>query len=155
MRRLLRVLTAPAEHQRFQLHWSTWRRAHQAVARRGHRAARARAWPVRTSPAPAIQSTRPAADPLPVEVSDACWAHVQPLLPPPAAVGRPPRDARAVLAGVLWILGTGASWRELPTAFGPWPTVYGRYRDWCATGLWPQLLQALRHADTVRPEVSL
>jgi transposase len=80
---------------------------------------------------------------------------VRSLLPPAAATGRPPRDARTVLAGVLWILGSHASWRELPAEYGPWQTVYRRYRDWCATGLWPRLLQALRSSEPQQSEVSL
>ena len=155
MRRLLRVLTAPVEQQGLLVHWSIWRRAHQAIARRGHIAARARARPAPTVPELATRPARPEAYPLPIALSDADWAQVQRLLPPPAPVGRPPRDARAVLAGVLWILGTGAAWRELPTAFGAWQTAYRRYRDWCATGLWPQLAHALRNPDGVTAEVSL
>ena len=155
VRRLLRVLTAPAERQDFHLHWSAWRRAHQAVARRGHVAARARDRPASAVPGQAAQPAHPQANPLPVELSDAGWARVRPLLPPPARVGRPPREARAVLAGVLWILGTGASWRELPAEFGPWQTVYRRYRDWCATGTWPRLLQALSGSEPHHTEVSL
>ena len=36
--------------------------------------------------------------------------------------GRPPRDTRAVLNGVLWILRTGARWRELPKKYPPYQT---------------------------------
>lgn len=154
MRRLLRVLTAPAERQGFHLRWSTWRRAHQAVARRGHVAARARARPALTVPEPAAP---PPAAPCPPSagLTDAQWGRVQPLLPPPAPVGRPPRDARTILAGVLWVLDAHASWRELPADIGPWQTVYRRYRHWCATGLWPRLLQALSDTDAPELEVSL
>ncbi len=155
VRRLVLAVAEPAERRSFRLGWSRWRRAHQAVARRGHIAARARAQPGLTIPEQDAQPTRPEAHPLPVELSDACWARVRPLLPPPAPVGRPPRDARTVLAGVLWILGTHASWRELPAEFGPWQTAYRRHRDWCATGLWHQLVQALRDPDAGRSEVSL
>ena len=155
MRRLLRIATAPAERQGFHLRWSTWRRAHQAAARRGHVAARARAGPAPAIPEQDARPTRPEAHPLPLELSDAEWARVQPLLPPAASVGRPPRDARTILAGVLWILGTHASWRELPARFGPWPTVYGRYRRWRLTGLWPRVLQALQDIRCARSEVSL
>jgi hypothetical protein len=145
----------PAEHQGFHLHWSAWRRAHQAVARRGHIAARARARPVLTIPEQDTQPTGPEAHPLPVELSDARWARVRPLLPPPAPAGRPARDARTVLTGVLWILGSHASWRELPAEYGPWQTAYRRYRAWCATGAWPRLLQAPSVPAPPEAEVSL
>jgi hypothetical protein len=155
VRRLLRISIASIEQPGFHLHWSTWRRAHQAVARRGHVAARARAGPALTVPEPADPTPNREARPLPIGLSDAEWARVQPLLPPAASVGRPPRDARTILAGVLWILGTHASWRELPARFGPWPTVYGRYRRWRLTGLWPRVLQALHDTRCAQPEVSL
>ena len=91
------------------------------------------------------------APPRVVHLTDAHWARIQPLLPPPAAVGRPPVDARAVLAGVLWVLHTDASWRALPSDFGPWPTVYSRYRQWRLSGLWPRLFQALHDTTTAAP----
>lgn len=148
VRRLLRLLTEPPERHGFLLRWSRWRRAHQAVARRGHIAARARAQPVagvRDRPAP---PPRPAERPLPGELTDAAWARVQPLLPPRAPVGRPPRDTRTMLAGVLWVLRTHASWRALPPEYGPWRTVYGRHRLWAARGLWPRILDALDDTPT-------
>jgi transposase len=68
-----------------------------------------------------------------------------PLKPP---TGRPRRDHRQVLAGMLWIFGTGASWRDLPEEeFGPWRTVYGRYRQWCKEGLWQRIVESLRHCQ--------
>jgi hypothetical protein len=155
VRRLLRIAIAPVEQQGFHLRWSTWRRAHQAVARRGHVAARARARPALPASEPTAATPHPDARPLPPGLTDAQWARVQPLLPPSAPVGRPPREARAVLAGVLWVLRTHASWRELPAHFGPWQTTYRRYRDWCASGTWTRLLQALNGSDALEQEVSL
>jgi transposase len=83
------------------------------------------------------------------------WARVQPLFPLRAPTGRPPRDSRAVLAGVLWVLRTHASWRALPTEYGPWPTIYGRHRLWVRTGLWPRIVDALNDTSTSTPQVSL
>ena len=42
--------------------------------------------------------------------------------------GRSPRDARAVLNGVLWILRTGAQWRELPAKYPPYQTCHRRFQ---------------------------
>jgi transposase len=155
VRRLLRLLTEPPERHGFLLRWSRWRRAHQAIARRGHIAARARAHPaVRGRPA-TVSALALVDRPLPFELADAAWARVQPLFPPRAPTGRPPRDTRIVLAGVLWVLRTQASWRTLPAAYGPWRTVYGRHRLWVATGLWPRILDALSDAATSTSQVSL
>ena len=155
VRRLLRLLTAPPEQHGFLQHWSNWRRAHQAVARRGHIAARARTCPAVSAPAPTVSAPEPDDRPLPSELTDGQWARVQPFLPPRAPVGRPPRDTRTVLAGILWVLRTHASWRALPAEYGPWRTIHGRHRLWVATGLWPRILDALHDAQPPIPEVSL
>jgi Putative transposase of IS4/5 family (DUF4096) len=155
VRRLLRLLTAPAEQRGFLLHWSRWRRAHQAGARRGHVARRARAQPPPRPLAPLAPPPAPAARPPWTDLSEAQWARVRPLLPPRAPVGRPPCDGRTILAGVLWVLRTGAGWRALPPAFGPWHTVYSRYRRWRLAGLWPRLVEGLQAPDTTPQEVSL
>ncbi len=155
VRRLLRLLTEPHERHGFLLYWSRWRRAHQAVARRGHIAARARARPAARDAAPIGAAPAPVDRPLPSELTDAAWARVQPLLPPRAPVGRPPRDTRTVLEGVLWTLRSHASWRALPVAYGPWRTIYGRHRLWVATGLWPRILDALHDAPASPAQVSL
>lgn len=55
--------------------------------------------------------------------------------------GRPPADKREVLNGVLWILRTGAQWRELPSIYPPYQTVHGRFQQWVRSG---QLEKALR-----------
>lgn len=94
------------------------------------------------------------------EVTETQWARVRPLLPSPKPRGRPPCDPRAMLAAVLWVTRTGASWRALPERFGPWPTVYTHYRRWCLAGLWPRRHEALQQTDADQPnsrehEVSL
>ena len=38
-------------------------------------------------------------------------------------------DDRLMLNGIFWILYLGAAWRDLPERFGPWSTVYQRFRD--------------------------
>lgn len=44
---------------------------------------------------------------------------------------------------MLWILRTGAPWRDLPRAYGPWESVYGRFARWSATGSLARLFEAL------------
>lgn len=155
MRRLLRLLPASARERRFRLAWSRWRRAHQAGARRGHVARRARGQPPPPPPAPAAACGRwwdapppptPAAPP--VALTDAQWARIAPLLPPRdrSRGGRPPRDPRPIVEGLLWLARTGASWRELPAAYGAWITLARYYRSWTATDLWPRILQTLQES---------
>lgn len=45
-----------------------------------------------------------------------------------------------MINGMLWILRTGAPWRDLPERYGPWQSVYTRFRRWTANGLWQQTL---------------
>lgn len=49
-----------------------------------------------------------------------------------------------VINGVLWILHTGAPWRDLPGRYGPWQTIYSRFRRWQRDGTWEQILGALQ-----------
>jgi transposase len=44
---------------------------------------------------------------------------------------------------VIWRFRTGAQWREMPGEFGPWPTVYGRFRVWRNAGVFTALLEGL------------
>jgi len=77
-------------------------------------------------------------------MTDDEWAIFEPFLMTPSAQGgRPPRDHRRVLDGVLWIARTGAPWRDLPEEFGNWNSVWRQFRRWCESGVWDVLLQAL------------
>jgi transposase len=67
-------------------------------------------------------------------------------LPPPRRPdgrGRPWRDARAVLNGVLWILRTGAQWKDLPERYPPYQTCHRRFQQWVRAGVFERVLQAL------------
>ena len=86
----------------------------------------------------------PAAALAAARLTDAEWRCVEPLLPPQQPVrGRPRHDHRTVLAGILWVVRSSASWRAMPREYGKWETAYQRYRLWRATGLWPRILAAL------------
>ena len=77
------------------------------------------------------------------QLTDEQWELVQGFFPPSATTGRPPRDRRQVLDGILWILRTGAPWRDLPEELGNWNSVHRQYRRWTASGLWDLMLDAL------------
>jgi transposase len=79
------------------------------------------------------------------ELTDEQWDRLEPLLPPQRpATGRPAKDHRLVLNGILWILRTGAPWRDLPERYGPWQTVYSRFRRWQQAGIWERMLRELQ-----------
>ena len=63
------------------------------------------------------------------ELTTEQWKRVKPLLPPEETGkrGRPRKDNRMMLNGMLWIARSGTQWRELPEAYGPWQSVYARF----------------------------
>src|SRR5262249_19241908 len=59
------------------------------------------------------------------------------------AGGRPPKPHRPMVDAMLWILRTGAPWRDLPSAYGPWMSVYTRFSRWSQSGVLARLFEAL------------
>ena len=57
--------------------------------------------------------------------------------------GRPWQDTRAVLNGLLWVLGTLAQWRELPEKYPPFQTCHRRFENWIRSGKLEQALKLL------------
>lgn len=81
----------------------------------------------------------------PWELSDAVWERAQPLLPPHnprLKGGRPPRDDRAMLGAILFVLRTGIQWNALPRSIGASTTVYDRFRAWERDGFFTRLWAA-------------
>lgn len=148
VRRLLQLMTQPAGAERaHHLHWSVWRRHHQAVARRGHRARRAQR-------PPPVQSGPTTPGPIPVhvvpgtaELSELAWAQIAALVQlaePRRRRGRPSGDLRRQLEGMLVVMHTGGPWREIPAQWGPWQTIYAHYALWVLTGVWERIVAILR-----------
>ena len=79
------------------------------------------------------------------KLSDAQWEALRPHLPPAKPrTGRPNKDHRTVLEGILWVLRTGAPWRDLPERFGSPGTVSSRFYRWRQAGVWDRVLAALQ-----------
>lgn len=77
-------------------------------------------------------------------MTDDEWAIFAPfLIAPCSRGGRPPRNHRHKLDGILWLCRTGVPWRDLPTEFGKWNSVWKQFRRWCESGVWDLMLQAL------------
>ena len=76
-------------------------------------------------------------------LKDEQWELIKDVFGPPAATGRPPRDRRQVIDGILWVLNTGVAWRDLPAEFGPWQTVWHRYNQWNGDGTLDAILGEL------------
>ena len=58
--------------------------------------------------------------------------------------GRPLRSQQEVFNGILWVLFSGASWRDVPERYGPWQTIYDRFRSWEKDGTLNKVLLQLQ-----------
>ena len=77
-------------------------------------------------------------------LTDEQWARIEPELPGPTKKGgRPPKPHRPMVEAMVWILRTGAPWRDLPSAYGPWESVYTRFSRWSQSGVLARLFEAL------------
>ena len=60
------------------------------------------------------------------EVTDSQWEKIRELLPP--------KKNRATFCdtfnGILWVMCTGASWRDIPERYGKWNTIYKCFAHW-------------------------
>jgi transposase len=93
------------------------------------------------------------------ELTDEQWAVIGPLIPEPPrredGRGRPWRDTREVMNGVLWILRSGARWQDLPDRFPPYQTCHRRFQLWSRDGTLRAVLEALARHLEERGEIDL
>ena len=82
-------------------------------------------------------------------LTDAQWARIELLMPSSDGLrGRPFRDHRQVLEGIIYRFRTGIAWRDLPASFGPWQTVWKRHRRFSADGTYDKIhARLLAEAD--------
>jgi transposase len=77
---------------------------------------------------------------------DRHWERLARFFPPAGhrhTRGRPREDHQRIINGILWRLHTGAPWRDIPETYGPWETIYGRFRRWRRDGTWAKILTSL------------
>jgi transposase len=73
-------------------------------------------------------------------LTDAQWARIEPMMPcSEGQRGRPFRDHRQVIEGIVYRFRTGVAWRDLPGSFGPWQTVWKRHRRFSSDGTWDRI----------------
>jgi transposase len=88
------------------------------------------------------------------ELSDQEWERLRPHLPPERPeTGRPNVEHRRIINGILWRERTGAPWRDLPERYGPWQTVYSRFRRWRLAGIWDRIFAAVQREADANGEV--
>ena len=79
------------------------------------------------------------------ELTDYEWEKIKHLLPPEntGKRGRPSKNNRIMLNGMIWIARSGAPWRDLPERYGPWESVYSRFRKWIDDGILDNIFRIL------------
>jgi transposase len=77
-------------------------------------------------------------------VDDATWEKVATLLPgKPSDRGVTAKDNRLFLEAVLWRVRTGLPWRDLPSDFGNWNSIFQRFRRWVRAGVFERIFERL------------
>jgi transposase len=100
---------------------------------------------LRLAGAPVIQTPELGARIMRYELADYEWTAIRPMLPNKPR-GVPRVNDRRVLNGIFWVLRSGAPWRDLPAAFGPYTTCYNRFVRWRRAGVWGRIIDALAAA---------
>ena len=73
-------------------------------------------------------------------LTDSQWARIEPLMPCSDGMkSRPFRDHRQVVEGIIYRFRTGIAWRDLPSNFGPWQTVWKRHHRFSGDGTWDRI----------------
>ena len=75
--------------------------------------------------------------------TDRQWRLIDPLLPRENRLGRHRADDRRTINGVLWVLRTGARWKDLPRPYGSPVTCWRRLKAWQERGVWARILRVL------------
>jgi transposase len=82
-----------------------------------------------------------------MELTDKQWSRIEPVIlqsaPKKDSRGRKPRAPREVLNGILWVLRTGAPWKDLPDRYPPHQTCHRRFQEWSRRGVFQQIIREL------------
>jgi transposase len=96
-----------------------------------------------------------------MDLTDEQWEAIRGSIPEPERKGttehggRPWRDPRDVLNGILWVLRTGAPWADLPRRYPPYQTCHDRFQKWEREGVFDRVLTALLEDLRQRGKVDL
>ncbi len=96
-----------------------------------------------------------------MDLTDEQWSVIRPFIPDPEVMrigekgGRPWRDPRDVLNGILWVLRTGAPWGDLPRRYPPPQTCHRRFQKWVKEGVLEAVLRGLAEDLRARGKLDL
>jgi len=82
-----------------------------------------------------------------MELTNEQWSRIEPIIIKSISDkdtrGRKKRDPRDVLNGILWILRTGAPWKDMPQRYPPYQTCHRRFQKWVEQGIFQKLVHEL------------
>jgi len=77
------------------------------------------------------------------DLTDEQWRILDPLLPDRGERGPRIPDKRRTVNGIVWVLRTGAPWRDMPERYGNWNSVFVRFSRWSKLGVWDAAFETL------------
>jgi len=80
---------------------------------------------------------------------------IEPLITYKPGRGRPPTKIKEMFDAILWILCSGAPWRDLPSHYPPWKSVYHRFRYYQKHGILEQVVEALMQKASKNRKIQL
>lgn len=94
-----------------------------------------------------------------MDLADEQWGVIKPFIPEPPkrsdGRGRPRRNDREILNGILWIMRTGAPWKDMPERYPPYQTCHRRFQEWVRSGVFEKILKALAQDLKERGDLDL
>lgn len=94
-----------------------------------------------------------------MDLTDAQWAILAPLIPAPRRRadnrGRPWRETREVINGILWVLRSGARWKDMPDRYPPYQTCHRRMQQWAEDGTLASVLDTVANELHERGDLDL
>ena len=91
-----------------------------------------------------------------MDMPDKQWGMIEALFSVPEGVrGRPFRPSRDVVNGIMWVMRTGAPWKDLPERYPPYQTCHRRYQTWCRNGVFQEALKVLARDLEERGEIDM
>jgi len=91
-----------------------------------------------------------------MDMPDKQWVMIEALFSvPEGVIGRPYRSSREVVNGILWVMRTGAPWKDLPERYPPYQTCHRRFQAWCKDGVFQEALRVLAQDLEERGEIDM
>ena len=94
-----------------------------------------------------------------MELTNEQWKRIEPIIvsltPTKDPRGRKARDPRDVMNAILWILRTGAPWKDLPQRYPPYQTCHRRFQQWVRQGVFRRILKELAEDLYERGEIDI